>query len=302
MPSDPLRIALVVNPTAGKGAAARVATPVRDRFVAAGIVVEDASGSSAEDALARIRAAVAGGVDAVVAVGGDGLASTVAQALATTSTPFGLVPAGTGNDLAASLGLPRGDAAVTADRLVAALREGRTRAIDAVRTSAGPEGTWFVNVLGAGFDSAVNERANRMRWPRNRLRYDLAILAELRVFTPVPFSLDLDGERLETEAMLVAVGNGRSYGAGMKICPEAELDDGLLDVTILLPVGKVEFVRVFPRVYKGTHVSHPAVLRRRVREVTLTSPGETAYADGERLADLPVTATCVPGALQVLVP
>jgi diacylglycerol kinase (ATP) len=88
----------------------------------------------------------------------------------------------------------------------------------------------------------------------------------------------------------------------MKICPEAEIDDGLLDVTVLLPVGKVEFVRVFPRVYKGTHVTHPAVLRRRVREITLRAPGQTAYADGERLTDLPVTATCVPGALQVLVP
>jgi diacylglycerol kinase (ATP) len=146
----------------------------------------------------------------------------------------------------------------------------------------------------------VNDRANRLRWPRGPMRYNVAILAELRVFSPLPFVLELDGERWETEAMLVAVGNARSYGAGMQVCPQAEVDDGLLDVTVLLPVSKPEFAKTFPRVYKGTHLSHPAVVCRRARVVTLSSPGVTAYADGEFLADLPVTCEVVPAAVHVL--
>jgi diacylglycerol kinase (ATP) len=172
---------------------------------------------------------------------------------------------------------------------------GTTRAVDLGRA----DGRWFAGVLGSGFDSMVNERANRMSWPTGRSRYNLAILAELRVFRPVPFVLELDGERWETEAMLVAVGNGSSYGGGMRVCPDARLDDGLLDVTVLGPISKPEFLRVFPSVYKGTHVHHRAVTVRRARTVVLSSPGVTAYADGERVAALPVRCDAVPAALQV---
>jgi diacylglycerol kinase (ATP) len=154
-------------------------------------------------------------------------------------------------------------------------------------------------VLGSGFDSMVNERANRMSWPSGRSRYNLAIVAELRTFRPVPYTLELDGEAWETEAMLVAVGNGPSYGGGMRVCPGARLDDGLLDITVLGPISKPEFLRVFPTVYKGTHVRHRAVTVRQAREVVLTSPGVTAYADGERVSELPVRCHAVPDAVHV---
>jgi diacylglycerol kinase (ATP) len=148
----------------------------------------------------------------------------------------------------------------------------------------------------------VNERANRMSWPSGRSRYNLAILAELRTFRPVPYELVLGGETWTTEAMLVAVGNGSSYGGGMRVCPDARLDDGLLDITVLGPISKPEFLRVFPTVYKGTHVRHPAVTVRRARQVTLTSPGVTAYADGERVSVLPVTCDAVPDGMRVFAP
>ena len=141
-----------------------------------------------------------------------------------------------------------------------------------------------------------------MRWPRGASRYNVAILAELRVFTAVPFTVVLDGVPLETEAMLVAVGNGTSYGGGMQVCPGALVDDGLLSVTVLGRLSKVEFLRVFPRVYKGTHVLHPAITVHTARTVRLEAPGVVAYADGEYVAPLPVEVTCVPGALTVLVP
>jgi diacylglycerol kinase (ATP) len=287
------RIVLLVNPTSGKGRAARVAGPVAARLRGGGIEVEQVVGADAADAEARARAAVAAGVDALVALGGDGMVHLAIQALAGTGVPLGVIPAGTGNDFAHELDLPD-DTDAAADVVIG----GKTRVIDAVQVGD----RWFGDVLGSGFDSMVNERANRMSWPRGKSRYNLAILAELRVFKPLPFVITLDGERWETEAMLVAVGNGSAYGAGMHVCPDAIIDDGLLDVTVLGPVGKGRFMRMFPKVYKGTHVELPEVTVRRAKEVRLESPGVIAYADGERLAPLPVTCTCVPGALTVLVP
>jgi diacylglycerol kinase (ATP) len=289
------RIALLVNPVSGKGRGARLLAPVGDRLRSAGVDVDVdvIVGRDADEAFDLVRTVVAGdpGVDGVVAVGGDGLVNLAVQVVAGTAVPLGIIPAGSGNDIARALGIPRGDPVAAADLVLA----GTTRAVDLGRA----DGRWFAGVLGSGFDSMVNERANRMSWPTGRSRYNLAILAELRVFRPVPFVLELDGERWETEAMLVAVGNGSSYGGGMRVCPDARLDDGLLDVTVLGPISKPEFLRVFPSVYKGTHVHHRAVTVRRARTVVLSSPGVTAYADGERVAALPVRCDAVPAALQV---
>jgi len=290
------RLTVLVNPTAGKGRAAKAADRAVDRFRAAGLDVTTTAGRDAADAERIAADAVASGTDAVIAIGGDGMVNVALQAVAGTGVPLGIIPAGTGNDLAVNLGLPTDDADAAAGVVVERLISGRPRTVDAVRAGE----RWFGCVLGAGFDSRVNDRANRMSWPRGKRRYDVAILAELRVFRPLPFSISIDDETFETDAMLVAVGNAGSYGAGMRVCPDADLSDGLLDVMILGPVSKPEFLRTFPKVYKGTHTSHPAVRTARGRVVTLRSPGVTAYADGEYLTDLPVTCECVPGALQVL--
>jgi diacylglycerol kinase (ATP) len=289
-------VALLVNPTAGKGRAARVVADVVERLRDRGIDVAILVGSDVEHAKALTRTAIDDGVDAVVALGGDGMVHLVLNLVAGSATPLGIVPAGTGNDLASHLDLPTKDPVAAAGIIADRLESGRPRPMDAVRVGE----RWFGCVLGAGFDSRVNDRANRMSWPRGRRRYDIAMIAELRVFKPLPFVLELDGERLETEAMLVALGNARSYGAGMKVCPDASLDDGLLDVTVIGPLSKPEFLRTFPKVFKGTHVSHPAVTCCKAKVVSLASPGVTAYADGEFLADLPITCETVPGAVQVL--
>jgi diacylglycerol kinase (ATP) len=208
--------------------------------------------------------------------------------------PLGVVPAGTGNDFARALGLSLDDPMAGVDHLAS----GAARQVDLGRVA----GRWFGAVLGSGFDSMVIERASRMTWPRGPSRYNLAMIAELRTFRPVPFELDLDGEVWRTEAMLVAVGNSASYGGGMRVCPDASLEDGLLDVMVLGPVSKLEFIRVFPKVYKGTHVHHRAVTVKRARVVSISAFGATAYADGERVATLPVTCEAVPNAVHVLAP
>jgi diacylglycerol kinase (ATP) len=293
-------VALLVNPTSGLGRGAKLGAAVRQQLESAGVKVDDVSGVDAAAARDNARQAVEGGVQALVVVGGDGMVHLGANVVAGTEVPLGIVAAGTGNDIARALALPIHDAAAAA----AVVRRGTARVIDAARhvPDNGSAGAgWFVGVLGAGFDAKVNERANAWRWPKGKMRYNLAIVRELPVFKPLPYVLELDGEHIEANAMLVAVGNGPSYGGGMQVCPDAELDDGLLDVMIVDKISIPEFLKVFPKVYSGAHKDHPAVTIRRARTVRLQTPGIVSYADGERYAALPMTCEIVPGALRVLV-
>ncbi|MFD7681445.1 diacylglycerol kinase [Streptomyces sp. NPDC060187] len=292
-------ITLFVNPTAGRGRGAHAAQPAASAFRAAGFSVRTVFGEDAADGLARARAAVAAGTGALVAVGGDGMANLALQAVAGTDTPFGLIPVGTGNDFARALGLPLRAPAAAARLTADALKEDRLRAVDLGRV----DGTWFGTVLASGFDSRVNDRGNRMRLPVGRFRYDLAMLAELAAFRPFAYRLTLDGgETREIEATLVAVGNGSSYGGGMRICPGADLGDGLFDVTVVGNCGRATLLTVFPKVYRGTHVAHPVVTVHRAARVELVAAGVTGYADGEPLGALPLTAECIPGAVRVALP
>ena len=293
------RFGLIVNPTAGRNAGRCAWVEAGRALRAAGADVLDLSAADARGALDRARAAVADrSVDAFVVVGGDGMVHLGAQVCAGTDVPLGIVAAGTGNDIARELDLPVRDVPAAVGTVLA----GQVRRVDAARTRPTPDlpPRWFVGVLAAGFDAVVNERANRWRWPRGRARYTLATLRELPVFRPIPYALVLDGTRHTTEAMLVAVGNGPSYGGGMRVTPDASFDDGLLDVLVLHRIPVPEFLRVFPSVFRGEHVRHPAVEVLRAREVRLEAPGIVGYADGERFGALPLDLEVVPGALPVL--
>ncbi|HEU4491249.1 MAG TPA: diacylglycerol kinase [Jiangellales bacterium] len=292
----PREVVLLVNPVAGRGRGARAAAIAAETLRSAGLSVQEVAGRDAVEAAGLAVRAVDSGPDAVVAVGGDGMVHLALQAVAGRDVPFGVVPAGTGNDFARALGVPLRRPAAAAAIVAQGLREGTARAVDLGRS----EGTWFGCVAAAGFDARVNDRANRMTWPRGRARYPLAMLAELGVFRPVPYVIETDGSRWETAAMLVVVGNARSYGGGMLVTPGARMDDGLLDVLVLSELATLQFLRVFPRVYRGTHVSHPAVTVLQTRRVHLQAPGITTYVDGEVLGTLPRTFEAVPGAVQVL--
>ncbi|NUO46090.1 MAG: diacylglycerol kinase [Streptomyces sp.] len=290
-------ITLFVNPTAGRGRGAHAAQPAASALRAAGFCVRTVLGENAEDALTRARAAVAEGTGALIAVGGDGMANLALQAVAGTRTPLGLVAVGTGNDLARALGLPVRDPAAAGLRIAEDLKGGHLRDIDLGQV----DGRWFGTVLASGFDSRVNDRGNRMRWPTGRFKYDLAMLAELAAFRPFPYRVRLDdGEAREIDATLVAIGNGSSYGGGMRICPGADLTDGLFDVTVVGDCTRATLLRVFPSVYKGTHVDHPKVSVYRAAKVEISAPGITGYADGEPLGALPLVARCIGGAVRVV--
>ncbi len=242
----------------------------------------------------QLKLAIDAGLDGVLVVGGDGALHGVLDHVADSDLAFGLIPAGTGNDTARSLGIPVKDVNAAVDLIIA----GHVRTIDLAR--AGEAYVATVDRLGLRLQG---QRARqRMTWPRGNMRYNIAIVAELREFEPLPFTLTLDGKTIEREAMLVAVGNGPSFGGGIRICEGAKLDDGLLDVVVINPVSKGKLMRVFPKLYKGTHVTMPEFERHLVREVTLSSPGIVAYGDGERLGPLPMTTTVQPGALRVFAP
>jgi diacylglycerol kinase (ATP) len=299
------QLVVVVNPAAGRGRRAELADVAIERLRAAGHAVERLQAVDAPtlERLLRRRLDV-NPPDAVVVAGGDGTVHLVANALARTRIPLGILPIGSGNDIAHSLGIPHDDPDACSARLVGALSEDdpSARLVDAVRTSTG---RWYVGVLSAGFDAAVNERANTLRWPRGRARYVLAVLLELAGLAPHRYRITIDRDARQVDAVLVAVANTSTFGGGMRIAPDAATDDGLLDVVVATPLPRHRLLRLLPRVFAGTHVAddHVAVVRGRVVTVDVadrTGATPVAYADGERLGPLPVTCEVVPAALAVL--
>lgn len=290
----PPEIALLTNPTSGGGRGSRAADESLPRLRDAGLVVRNLVGRDADEALELARQCVADGLETLVVVGGDGMVHLALQAVANTATRLALIPAGSGNDVARYFDIPRRDAAAATDVVIG----GKERRVDLARVGS----TYFVTVLAAGFDAIVNERANDMTWPRGQMRYNLATLAELRTFKPIRYVLEIDGVQHRFEAMMVAVGNGPSFGGGLRITEGALLDDGLLDVVVILPMSKLELIRTYPKLFKGTHIHHRDYRHHYAKKVTIAAPAITAYADGERIADLPLTVEVAPLALRVLVP
>jgi diacylglycerol kinase (ATP) len=292
LPGD---VALIVNPSSGRGKAGRLLESIRERLGSLAIDVEVLASRSAAHAT-ELAAGAAQRHAVVAAMGGDGMVALVANGLLGTEATLGIVPAGSGNDFASALGYARRRAV----EACSVLARGRIRTVDVGRIEGGPA---FLCVAGGGFDSEVNRVANEIRWARGTLVYVVAVLATLRRFRPVRFRVELDGAASEFEGMFVAVGNGPSYGGGMRIAPDAELDDGLFDVCLVGAMSRPGLLRQFPRLFRGTHVTHPAVDVRRARRVRIESDRPFAlYADGEDAGSLPASMAVEPKVLKVLVP
>jgi len=283
--------AIVINPTAGGGKGAILGREVAGYFSKHGLAYTVVTATSAK----KLRENLAAFLDSpegcacagVVAVGGDGLAHLVIQLVAPRQVPFTVVPAGTGNDLVRAMGWSLD----SFDKQLDFVTTTKPTRIDLGMVDS----EWFGAILSTGFDSVVNERANVMRWPKGPMKYNIAIAMELPRFAPLAYTIELDTQSLQVEAMLIAVANGSSYGGGMRVCPDASLTDGLFDVMILHPVSKIEFIKVFPKVFKGAHIDHPQVRIYRSARISI-SANAIAYADGERIGGLPVRAECMAGA------
>ncbi len=289
---SPAPLPVFVNPAARKG---RSAGAVRR-----GLAALEAFGASPQVVptpdVAAVRAAAtrcaADGVERVVAFGGDGIVHQVLQGIAGSGTALGIVPVGSGNDLARALRLPLRP--VDAARVALA----DPVALDALRV----DGTWVATVATTGFAAAVNTRATAMRFPRGQARYSVATFAELARVRAVPVRLGLDdAPPITVPAVLVAVGNTTQFGGGMRVCPDASPTDGLADVTVIGDVGPVTLARTFPRIFSGSHVRHRKVQTFRARTVRIEVEGDVVgvHGDGEVVGPLPATVTTVPGAWRV---
>ena len=287
--------ALVINPVAGQGKGATVGTYVAGYLNSRGIKYEIIIGRSGLDQADSLQRFLDRNPDCsgVIAVGGDGLLHLVLQKITPAQVPLALIPAGTGNDFVRTLGWSPDDV----DAILQAVLSEKPQSVDLGLV----DGEWFAAILSTGFDSIVNEKANTMSWPKGPMKYNVAIAIELPRFAPRHYEIVLDDRTISTQAMLIAVANGRSYGGGMLVCPHADIADGYFDVMVLHPVSKLEFIKVFPRVFKGTHITHPAVEIVRSKSVKISSDA-VAYADGERIGQLPVSAQCISGALMTWLP
>ena len=294
------QVTVLTNPKSGHGNAPHAGERAVARFQELGINVTGIVGRDAAHARELVDDALTRPTDALVVVGGDGVIRLALQALAGTDIPLGIVPAGTGNDHAREYRLPTADPVAAVDVIAA----GYTETVDlGLIKGADGSSTWFGTVAATGFDSLVSDRVNRMSWPHGRMRYNVALVAEISQLRPLPFRLVLDGEReIVTDLTLAAFGNTRSYGGGMLICPGANHADGLLDITMVRSSSRTKLIRLFPTVFKGTHVNLDEVSTERARTITVDSPGINAYADGDYVCPLPAEISAVPGALTIIVP
>ena len=293
-----MRVALIINPVAGRNRGIAAALNAEAEFRKAGWDVTVVLTERPGDAVRLARSSADQGYDAVLACGGDGTLSQVLAGLLDTGIPAGIIPAGTGNDFARTIGLSRKPAAAAAQ-----LIRGRVADVDLMQVNDGA--LWSINITGAGFDARVTVRMNRGPRRINGLpAYLAAVMREFIEYRPTQMRLRVDRERWEGAALLVAVANARSYGAGMIVAPMAQIDDGLLDVVLIEHVGRIDFLRTFPRVFRGTHVSHPAVRIWKGKEVSIETPAGPCpvLVDGDVQCETPIQVRVSEGRAKLLLP
>ena len=282
---------LAINPQSGRGHARKRALIAKQYFSDHGVPVALVEGSSLLDFREKLRNELdRGSISGVIAFGGDGFIHEIIQHVVPRDISLGVIPCGTGNDFARSIGIYR----LSLTQQLDLIGQSDSQAIDLGRVAS----TWFAAILSTGFDALVNERANLMQWPKGRMRYNIAMIEKILALRAHRYRLRLDGDSVEVEATLVTVANGASYGGGMKVCPDAELNDGLFDVMVLGKVSRIELLKVFPKVYSGRHVGHPAVTFYRCKEIEIIGSG-SSFADGEPISTLPLSVQCVSNALKV---
>ncbi|HEV8582441.1 MAG TPA: diacylglycerol kinase family protein [Thermoanaerobaculia bacterium] len=289
-------VRFLVNPASGRGTAR--SNLDRIRVLAsrhgAGLVVSRKVSDLAEQA----RRAAEDGVERLLVAGGDGTMHYAAQGLAGTDCAMGVIPLGSGNDLAGTLGIPP-DLDVAVERALT----GESRRIDLLRIGE----TYSLSYAGVGFDSEVTRFANEVKILRGPLIYFYAVIHTLITFEPPRMKVVHDGGTFEGRVMFIVVNNLPRFGGGMRIAPDAQIDDGLLDLVIVREVPKPVLLSIFPKVYNGRHVGHPAVTIVRTRRAEITIDRDmTLYGGGEPLRPMAageaVAIEVMPAGLAVVTP
>ena len=299
--AKPQLYTLVVNEGSGGGRSGRelprVARALRDRLATAEVAVITSDSWTESETITRTAALAAREGDAVIVMGGDGMAHLGLNACAGTSATLGIIPAGTGNDFARGVGIPK-----SMPEAVDTICAGATRRVDLSHISNEAFASRYVGaVTSTGYDARVNRATNDISLRFGSLSYGWIALRELVHFSPLRYRLKIDGVTRIQEAMIVAVCNTGMFGGGMKIAPDADPADGLLDVTIVDPVSRTTLLRLLPQMYSGGFTKHPSVQQFRARQVEISGDGLFCMGDGEELGDVPITVTAAPGVLKVFV-
>jgi diacylglycerol kinase (ATP) len=282
---------LAINPYSGKGHARKRANLAREYFSKLGVETLLLEGDSLSDFREKfLRQVEKKNLTGVIAFGGDGFIHELIQHLVPRKISLGVVPCGTGNDFARSIGVYE----LSLNEQLEIFLKSPGKSIDLGRVGD----NWFAAILSTGFDALVNERANLMSWPKGRMKYNIAMIEKIIALRPHSYRVRLNDQEMDIDATLITVANGPSYGGGMNICPDASLEDGHFDVMILGKVSRTELLKVFPKVYRGKHVGHPAVTFYRCRQIEIIGSG-SSFADGEPISSLPLTAECASGVLKV---
>lgn len=291
-------LGLVINPTSGRGKGKIFGEKTKAELSKHEVTIVDLSANSFLEAMGNVKEAIAADtLSGLVVVGGDGMFHLAVNAVGLSGLPVGLVAAGTGNDSARALGLPILDVSAGVSRIIDKLNSPRT--VDLIATESVGEVFYSFGAVSAGFDALVNRRANRWNLIRGPIKYRLAMYRELLAFKPIPYRLVIDGTERIFSANLCTITNSPSYGGGLYVTPEAKVDDGELDLFILNSISRLELIKLFPSVYEGKHVSHPAVEIHRAKRVEIHSEGMPAYSDGEYVGESPVICQVVKSALRV---
>ena len=296
-----MRIGIVVNPVAGGNRGAQVGAEVLSLLSKTEHAITDLSAKSVSEARSNIASALAAeAVDALVFVGGDGIAHIGTNFCAEKNVVMAVIPAGTGNDAAAMLGMPLSNTAEAVRLVLEGLRS--PKKIDAIKVSHGGKITWALGSASAGFDALAAARANAISWPKGPMRYYVAMLLELAKFKPIKYQSVVDGVPRDFEAMLCVVSNTGIYGGGMLVVPGASVTDATLDVLLVKKMSRLKFVAIFPKVYKGTHVTDKDVEIFKASKISIAASGMPIYSDGEYVGEAPFEAEVVPAALTMVAP
>jgi diacylglycerol kinase (ATP) len=290
-----VRIIILLNPTAKRGQARRLLERALKVFRRQNVQFEVRESQSSQNLLELARGARKEKPDLIVSAGGDGTHHYVINGLFKSEVPLGLLPMGTGNDIAKGVGMP-----MDVQAAAKALLSGQVREIDLAQT----EGAVYACIAGVGFDSTVTRYANEhARWLSGSLAYTWSLLRCLPDYGPKQLEIIADGESFSQDVVFAVVGNNVSYGGGIRLAPRAKLDDGLLDICIIPYMSRLELLRWVPRAYRGEHLQHPRIQYLQSRKITLRASSPTElFGDGEFLQELPATIEALPRALRVIAP